>query len=51
VEYRAKTDCFKHSGNVSTFLKHSQIRDYLHERPVHVVKEMKGASFSKPREA
>jgi len=48
MEYSAKTGCFKHNSNISTSLKHRQICDYLHERLVLVVKEMKGASFGKP---
>jgi len=38
VEYGAKTDYCKHNRNSSASLKHSLIRDCLHEKPVHVVK-------------
>jgi hypothetical protein len=48
MEYSAKTGCYKRSSIISTSLKHRQIRDYLHERLILVVKEIKGASFGMP---
>jgi hypothetical protein len=50
LEYGSVTGCCKQSSEIATSIKYDIILDYLHERLVPVVKEMKGVSVSKARD-